>query len=773
VAPWLARTKRSRRVANVLIPGILNVLVVATLVAGPVDAPPLRPITVEDCVRTRRVVDQELQISPDGTRVAYVLKAPDPTTNRNGYQLYVRELRGRATRENGHLVLQADLISGIRWLGPRAIIARVETGPRNSGNFTSTIEIVNALTGRPQRLRYPGTIEQYSASADGNTLVFSVGMPAAAASSAEQQKVREERGYPIHFGEGAKDTVDQLPEDELYAAKGMKTGKLEVRKLDFNEAGGPQHESSLRDVEGLDLSPDGKHLLVTYSSRALPPEWADEPYLEYAESRGRLFYTYVLGLYDMKSARLSSGFPMCDFLLQTSWSQDSRSYSVVSPSPFGTGDARAEAEAAIRSGDMNQFINRLQHVFVVDVETGTATRVLRRENETLSRDAPLVWKHSDGPMLVRASETEFVWMARQEGEWRETDRFDIGKEEDYFSSLASDGQVLVGVRQTTMNPPDLFAVDLESRQRALLTDLNPEYRGIRLGKVERIEWTNRYGSPCAGLLIEPVGYEAGKRYPMIFLSVPPGEMFISDAFYATAYAPQSLANAGFVVVMARHPVDDRIPKDAFPGEMREAYNWMAMVEGAVDLLVDRGMVDRNNLGIGGFSRTSWLTDFTITHSSYRFVAASSADSGIYTYGGYFMSNSHGLMSGFETQLGGPPYGKTFNNWLKYAAPFNAEKTMAAILMEYTRTSQEGFEFFTALNRLGKAVELYRYPKGGHPLDTPFERVASLQRNVDWFRFWMQGYEGKAPDYDPSQYVRWRALRSRREASGEAALPASR
>jgi hypothetical protein len=120
------------------------------------------------------------------------------------------------------------------------------------------------------------------------------------------------------------------------------------------------------------------------------------------------------------------------------------------------------------------------------------------------------------------------------------------------------------------------------------------------------------------------------------------------------------------------------------------------------------------------------------------------------------------MTASETQVGAPPYGSSLRDWLKYAPPFNAGGVNAAILMEYKGTAEDGFEFFTALNRLGKAVELYRYPNGSHPLDTPFERVASLERNLDWFRFWMQGWEGKAPDYDPGQYDRWQALRLARE-----------
>ncbi|MEI9978380.1 MAG: hypothetical protein WDN23_05165 [Edaphobacter sp.] len=41
--------------------------------------------------------------------------------------------------------------------------------------------------------------------------------------------------------------------------------------------------------------------------------------------------------------------------------------------------------------------------------------------------------------------------------------------------------------------------------------------------------------------------------------------------------------------------------------------------------------------------------------------------------------------------------------------------------------------------LQKPVELYFYPNEVHQLDHPKARVASLQRNVDWFRFWLQGY----------------------------------
>lgn len=769
----LTRAKDHKRVMKGFLARFLRAFVAVTFLAAQMDAGQMRPITVEDCVRTRRVMEQELALSPDGTRVAYVVKAPNTLMNFNDYRLYVRELSHLGARESGHILLQADGISGIRWLGSGALMARVENKSKNGKSDGGKVEVINSSTGALQTIAWPGAIEKYSASADGSTIVFSVGPGVESESSGaglERQKFRDEHGYPITFGVGKAGLVGNLPEDEIYVAKREVTGKLQVRKLYFAEPGEPPHQSSLRDVRRLDLSPDGKHLLITHSARSLPPGWADEPEVQFTEGWGSLYNTYVLSLCDMETGRLRLGFNFMAYFLETQWSQDSRSYSVVSPSPFGTEDGKAETQVAAKSGLMDDGINWFQHVFVVDADTLATARALPRENKKMWKDLPLFWKHSDGPMLVRAGDGSLVWVTREQGEWKETGRVDLRKQENFLSSLVSDGQTVVGVSETTMDPPNLFTLNLKSHEWTLLTDLNPEYREIQLGKVERIQWANRYGSQCAGFLIEPVGYEPGKRYPMVYLSVRPNDVFISDAVYTTAYAPQSLANAGFVVVVSQYPADNKIPKGMFPGEMSEAYNWMAMVESAIDLLADRGMVDRNNVGIAGFSRTSWLTDFTLTHSSYKFAAASSADSGVYTYGFYFMYNNRSIIEGMESEVGGPPYGETFKYWQEYAPPFNAEKVQAPVLMEYRDTGQSAFEFFTALSRLGKAVDLYCYPNGEHPLDTPWERIASLQRNVDWFRFWMQGYEGKAPDYDVSQFVRWRALRSKREASSDAAAP---
>jgi hypothetical protein len=57
----------------------------------------------------------------------------------------------------------------------------------------------------------------------------------------------------------------------------------------------------------------------------------------------------------------------------------------------------------------------------------------------------------------------------------------------------------------------------------------------------------------------------------------------------------------------------------------------------------------------------------------------------------------------------------------------------------------------------KPVELVLLNTYEHVLTNPAIRMASQRGSVDWFRFWLQGYE----DPDPAkaeQYKRWRKLK---------------
>ena len=68
----------------------------------------------------------------------------------------------------------------------------------------------------------------------------------------------------------------------------------------------------------------------------------------------------------------------------------------------------------------------------------------------------------------------------------------------------------------------------------------------------------------------------------------------------------------------------------------------------------------------------------------------------------------------------------------------------AILAAWTITGLLSFEVFSGLNRLNKPAELYCYPNKDREPKHPQARLATMQRNVDWYRFWLKDEEDPDP-----------------------------
>ena len=94
---------------------------------------------------------------------------------------------------------------------------------------------------------------------------------------------------------------------------------------------------------------------------------------------------------------------------------------------------------------------------------------------------------------------------------------------------------------------------------------------------------------------------------------------------------------------------------------------------------------------------------------------------------------------------------------------NADKVICPVLMGFnTQEAFYGIEMRTALLRAGVPVEFWVYPGEGHIFTGPEHRYISMERNLDWFKFWLKGDEDPVPT-KKSQYLRWRQLRKQQIA----------
>jgi dipeptidyl aminopeptidase/acylaminoacyl peptidase len=192
---------------------------------------------------------------------------------------------------------------------------------------------------------------------------------------------------------------------------------------------------------------------------------------------------------------------------------------------------------------------------------------------------------------------------------------------------------------------------------------------------------------------------------------------------------------------------------------------VATLEGAVDYLDQTGLIDRDHVGVIGFSRTCLFVKYLLTHSHYYFAAASvqdGIDAGYWQYLGTGTSFTF-IWTSDEDMNGGMPFGEGLKSWIERSPSFSIQnvRTPVRIVAPNPDSLLYEWEWFAALSRLGKPVELVYMQDGEHILQRPWERRIAQQGNVDWFCFWLKSEE----DPDPAkaeQYARWRKLREQQE-----------
>ena len=311
-------------------------------------------------------------------------------------------------------------------------------------------------------------------------------------------------------------------------------------------------------------------------------------------------------------------------------------------------------------------------------------------------------------------------------------------------------------RETNVTPPELVVIDSRTGTHRKLADLNPEFQHIQLGSVERVSGVNHFGEEWFGQLVKPPRYEEGKRYPLIVTLYRSGDYFLVGAT-GNENPIQVYAARGFLV-LSFSIGRNRLRKN---GDFDDyLLNWAspaASLEMAVRSLVERGIVDGNKVGLAGLSHGAEILEYAVSHSR-AFQAAIESGPGardpyfFYMVGGVW----HELFA--KWGIGGWPEGDSKKNWETLAASLNADRIETPLLMNSADSEfLANLALYTSLEQLHKPVELHIHVNELHVKNQPKHRYEIYERNIDWFRFWLEGEEDPSPG-KRSEYLRWERLR---------------
>jgi dipeptidyl aminopeptidase/acylaminoacyl peptidase len=175
-------------------------------------------------------------------------------------------------------------------------------------------------------------------------------------------------------------------------------------------------------------------------------------------------------------------------------------------------------------------------------------------------------------------------------------------------------------------PPTLFTVDAiaDASTRTKwrqLTDPNPQVKGFQLGVQEEITWKSKDGTIVGGVLVTPVGYRAGQRYPLI-VAIHGGPASADVLSFNGGYGSQVWAGAGYAVLRPNYRgstnYGNKHRTDIVGNYMAPGFD---DIMAGVDHLIAQGIADPDRMGALGWSAGGHWSNWILTHTD-RFKAIS-------------------------------------------------------------------------------------------------------------------------------------------------------
>jgi dipeptidyl aminopeptidase/acylaminoacyl peptidase len=366
------------------------------------------------------------------------------------------------------------------------------------------------------------------------------------------------------------------------------------------------------------------------------------------------------------------------------------------------------------------------------------------------RGGGIIWNRDGKSVLVTTTAQGRANLQRIRLTDGRIEAFTSGNQDVIAQSASADGSTLVALVSTASNVGDLFVADARKKAAELkqLTRVNDApFAGLDITEPEEIWYDSFDGTKIHGWILKPPGFDASKKYPMILEvhggpHIPYGYSFTHEFLW--------MAAKGYVVLYTNPRGSSSYGQDfgnliqfAYPGD-----DYKDLMAG-VDEVVKRGYIDEKRIGITGGSGGGVLTNWAITQTN-RFAAAVSQRS-IADWAGFWYTCDFSLFQ--PVWFRGTPWEEQDDFAARSAITHIANVTTPLMLVEgesdlRTPAGEGGEQMFRALKYLKKPVVMVRFPDETHELSRsgkPSHRVERLQHIVGWFDKYLQGKDSGAYD----------------------------
>lgn len=316
-------------------------------------------------------------------------------------------------------------------------------------------------------------------------------------------------------------------------------------------------------------------------------------------------------------------------------------------------------------------------------------------------------------------------------------------------TFSAPAQKIVYLSNTFERPDEVYAANLDGSAEKQITHVNANlWESFDVAHVERLPFKSTDGWQIDGFLLKPLGWTAGKKYPLI-LSVHggPAGQYGTDWYHEF----QVYAAKGYAVFFC-NPRGSTGYGQKFERGIEN--NWGGMdyqdVMAGVDAAIkSNDWIDTARLGVTGGSYGGFMTNWIVGHTD-RFKAAVTLRSVV-----NFISDdgTRDGAYGHRDDFKGFLFDYFDQYWaaspLKYASKVKTPTLILHSDNDFRVPLEQGEQWFRALKHYGVTTELVIFPRENHNLTRtgePKHLVESLNWQCWWFKKYIDGdTAAKAPD----------------------------
>ncbi len=652
-----------------------------------------RPITFDDLVAMKRVGDP--QISPDGSRIAYVVNVIDKAENRGKRSIWIVPTSGGSARE---FITSAKNDDTPRWSRDGRQIAFLSTRDGAPQIF------VAASDGSDPRkvTSVPEGVAEFIWSPDGKHFAFVTDVypkcgdlkcVAEKSEAAEKSKVKAVVADRLLFRHWSSFKLGKRSHLFVVPSSGG-----DARDLTPGDYDVPPF--SLGDPTAFDFSPDSTEICFARNTEKV----------EAISTNNDLFIVPVGG----GDAKLITG-------------NNTGSDTTPRYSPDGR-------FIAYRSQARNGYESDRFRLMLYNRQTGTSREMSKGFDRSVGE---FVWAPDNKNILFVGEDRgrDPIWFAPLNG-----DKFGqlIGNSTNSSLTISADGKTIGFARVSMTMPTEVFSADSTGRNARQLTWTNEALLSqLDMNPAEDFEYTGALKAKIHGFIVKPPQFDKSKKYPMI-LYIHGGPQGAWLDAWSYRWNPQMWAARGYVIA-AINPHGSTGYGQSFTEQI--SGDWGGAVYDdlmkGVDHMIAQGYVDPARLGAAGGSYGGYMVNWILGHTD-RFKALMS-HAGVYN-----LTSMYGVTEELwfaEWEFKGNPWDnpQLYTKWSPhlYAKNFKTPTLVIHGELDYRVPIGEGLQLFTTLQRKGVPSKLLYFPDEGHWVLKPQNSELWHKTVFEWFDKWMK------------------------------------